>query len=145
VAATPAAVFAVLADPARYADWVVGAREIVGWDHHWPAPGSWFRHHSGVGPAAVGDHTTVLAADPPAELVLLAAFGPLGAAEVRLRVAPSATGSLVTLEERPVSGPLAAVRGARLLDLAIQARNAESLRRLRRLAEAGAQPPGRHR
>jgi hypothetical protein len=112
--------------------------EVVGWDHHWPAPGSWFRHHSGVGPAAVGDHTTVLAADPPAELVLLAAFGPLGAAEVRLRVAPSATGSLVTLEERPVSGPLAAVRGARLLDLAIQARNAESLRRLRRLAEAGA-------
>jgi uncharacterized protein YndB with AHSA1/START domain len=141
VAAAPAAVFAVLADPAGYADWVVGAREIVGWDPDWPAPGTSFRHRSGLGPAAVADTTTVLAADPPAELVLLAAFGPLGAAEVRLGVAASAAGSLVTMEERPVSGPLAAVRGARLVDLAIQVRNAEALRRLRHLAERRFPPP----
>jgi hypothetical protein len=142
VAAAPAAVFAVLADPARYADWVVGAREIVGWDAGWPAPGASFRHRSGLGPATLDDRTTVLHADPPAELVLLAAFGAFGAAEVRLRAVPAAAGSLVTLEERPVSGPLGAVRRARLLELAIAARNAESLRRLRRLVES-AGPPSR--
>lgn len=76
----------------------------------------------------------VLAADPPAELVLVACFGPVGAAEVRIRVDRSGAGSLVTMEERPVSGPLGALRSARLLDLAIHVRNAESLRRLRRLA-----------
>jgi hypothetical protein len=138
VAAPPAAVFAVLADPARYRDWVVGAKEILAADPGWPGPGARFRHRFGLGPAAVSDVTTVLAADPPAELRLLASFGPFGAAEVRLRVAPSPAGALVTMEERPVSGPLGAVRGARLLDLVIHARNAESLRRLRRLAEARA-------
>jgi hypothetical protein len=81
-----------------------------------------------------GTGAAVLAADPPAELVLVACFGPVGAAEVRIRVDRSGVGSLVTMEERPVSGPLGALRSARLLDLAIHVRNAESLRRLRRLA-----------
>jgi hypothetical protein len=53
---------------------------------------------------------------------------------------PSPTGSLVTMNERPVSGPLGALRGARLIDLVIQARNAEELRRLRRLAQARPRP-----
>jgi uncharacterized protein YndB with AHSA1/START domain len=135
VAAPPSVVFAVLADPARYPDWVVGAKEISSFDHDWPAPGASFRHRFGLGPAAVSDVTTVLAADPPAELVLVACFGPVGAAQVRLRVDRSGAGSLVTMEERSVSGPLGAVRGARLLDLAIHLRNAESLCRLRRLAQ----------
>jgi hypothetical protein len=140
VAVPPSVVFAVLAHPARYRDWVVGAKEIRGFDHRWPAPGASFRHRFGLGPAAVSDLTTVLAADPPAELVLVACFGPVGAAEVRIRVTPSAAGSLVTMEERPVSGPLGAVRGARLLDLLIHVRNAESLRRLRRLAQGQGEP-----
>jgi uncharacterized protein YndB with AHSA1/START domain len=140
VTVPPSVVFAVLADPARYRDWVVGAREIRGFDHDWPAPGASFRHRFGLGPAAVSDVTTVLAADPPAELVLVAGFGPVGAAKVRIRVDRSGPGSLVTMEERPVSGPLGAVRGARLLDLAIQVRNAESLRRLRHLAQGQGKP-----
>ena len=140
VAAPPSVVFAVLANPARYPDWVVGAKEISSFDHDWPAPGASFRHRFGLGPAAVSDVTTVLAADPPAELVLVACFGPVGAAEVRIRVDRSGAGSLVTMEERPVSGPLGAVRGARLLDLAIHLRNAESLRRLRRLAQGQGEP-----
>lgn len=140
VAAPPSVVFAVLADPARYRDWVVGAKEIRSFDPDWPAPGASFRHRFGLGPAAVSDVTTVLAADPPAELVLVACFGPVGAAEVRIRVDPSAAGSLVTMEEQPVSGPLGAVRGARLLDLVIHLRNAESLRRLRHLAQEQGEP-----
>jgi hypothetical protein len=57
------------------------------------------------GTARVTDSSTVLAADRPAKIVLLASFGPLGVAQVRIRVAPSAAGSLVHMEERPVSGP----------------------------------------
>jgi uncharacterized protein YndB with AHSA1/START domain len=140
VAVPPSVVFAVLADPARYRDWVVGAKEIRGFDHDWPVLGASFRHRFGLGPAAVSDVTTVLAADPPAELVLVACFGPVGAAEVRIRVDRSGAGSLVTMEERPVSGPLGALRSARLLDLVIQVRNAASLRRLGRLAQGQGEP-----
>jgi hypothetical protein len=63
---------------------------------------------------------------------------PQGGAEVDPK--RSGAGSLVTMEERPVSGPLGAVRGARLLDLIIQVRNAASLRRLRRLAQGQGEP-----
>jgi hypothetical protein len=42
------------------------------------------------GTARVTDSSTVLAADRPAKIVLLASFGPLGVAQVRIRVAPSA-------------------------------------------------------
>jgi hypothetical protein len=49
----------------------------------------------------------ILAADPPSEVVLLASFGPLAGAQVRIRVTPLAAGSLVHMEERPVSGPKA--------------------------------------
>jgi Polyketide cyclase / dehydrase and lipid transport len=140
VAVPPSVVFAVLADAARYRDWVVGAKEILSSEGGWPVPGASFRHRFGLGPAAVSDLTTVLAADPPAELVLVACFGPVGAAEVRLQIDPSGAGSLVTMEERPVSGPLGAVRGARLLDLIIHLRNAASLRRLRRLAQGQGEP-----
>jgi len=58
--------------------------------------------------------------------VLLASFGPLGVAQVRIRVTPSAAGSLVHMEERP-SAALGALRAACLLDLVIQTRNAELL------------------
>jgi hypothetical protein len=58
--------------------------------------------------------------------VLLTSFGPLGAAQVRIRVTPSAAGSLVHMEERP-SAALGGLHAACLLDLVIQARNAESL------------------
>jgi hypothetical protein len=82
----------------------------------------------------------ILAADPPAEVVLLASFGPLARAQVRIRLAPLAAGSLVHMEERPVSGP-----SARFVPRACStwsSRPATPIRRLRRLAEVQQRPQG---
>ena len=59
---------------------------------------------------------------------------PVGVAEVRLELAPEGSGTRVTMTEHPIGGPILRFAN-RLLDLLIHARNAESLRRLGRLAE----------
>src|SRR5206468_4771289 len=62
--APPKRVFAVLADPASYAYWVVGSRKIRDADDDWPAVGSAFHHVVGVWPFEVRDHTVVEAVKP---------------------------------------------------------------------------------
>jgi uncharacterized protein YndB with AHSA1/START domain len=60
----PEQVFAVLADPAAYADWVVGSDTIRDADPTWPAVGSKFHHRVGIGLLKVNDHTEVVEVDP---------------------------------------------------------------------------------
>ena len=48
--APPERVFAVLADPRCYPEWVVGSKEIRAADPGFPAPGTRFHHTVGVGP-----------------------------------------------------------------------------------------------
>ena len=43
----PSRVFAVLADPTTYPDWLVGAQAIRDVDPAWPAPGAKFSHRIG--------------------------------------------------------------------------------------------------
>jgi hypothetical protein len=145
----PEAVFAVLRDPRRYPDWVVGAKRIRGFDHDWPEPGSEFHHAVGAGPAEVKDKTAVVSADEPVispgtpgdgELLLRARAMPLGVAMVRIRVSEETggeqKGSRVVMEEWPSEG-LGARLNNPLLDAAVHLRNAISLRRLRNLVESG--------
>lgn len=131
--ASPTQVFDVLLDPWRYADWVVGAKEIREVDPDWPAVGSRFHHTVGVGPISTDDATKVEAIDAPRHLVLRAFVKPLGAARIVLDVEPEEGGSRVTMEEEPVEGP--ATAGGVVVDGALALRNVESLRRLRHLVE----------
>ena len=105
-------------------------------DPNWPAVGSRFHHRVGTGPLTVKDHTEVLQVDPPHRLVLRARARPLGTAKVEMVLEPRDGGTHVTMIE--VAGdPLSKLALNRLTDRLVHHRNVESLRRLRRIAEAG--------
>lgn len=134
MAVSPAAVWDALADARTYGDWVVGSKRIRTADIEWPAPGSRFHHTVGVGPLSLDDHTESLEADPPSLLRLRAKARPLGTAQVTLELTPSADGTFVRMTENPDG--LSAVLGINpVVHLLTMARNAESLRRLERIAE----------
>jgi len=135
VDAPPEHVFAVLADPHRYAEWVLGAARVRDADETWPAPGSLLHHSTGTGPLTIDDSTEVVECAAPRRLVLLARLGPLGAFRVELDLVPAGDSStLVTMSEAPVEGvsKLAGPVG----DAAGAVRNKLSLRALKQLVEA---------
>ena len=136
VRATPAEVYAVLADGWRYGDWVTGCKRIHAVDPAWPAPGSRFHHAFGVGPLAVDDTTSVLEAEPDRRIVLQVRGKPMGVGRVTIELRPAAEGAAteVVMEEHPVRGVAKALDNP-LLDGLVKVRNAESLRRLRNLVE----------
>ena len=129
-------VFAVLADPRSYGDWVVGSDTIRDADPAWPAAGSRFHHRVGVGPLKLDDHTEVLEVDPPSKLVLHARARPLGTAKVSLLLAPHGDATHVTMREE-AGDPLSRLAINPLTDRLVHHRNVESLRRLKRIAETG--------
>src|SRR4029079_10369801 len=61
-------VFAVLADPWAYADWVVGSDRIREADPEWPEVGSEFHHVVGVWPLKSHDYSYVEAVEAPRHL-----------------------------------------------------------------------------
>jgi uncharacterized protein YndB with AHSA1/START domain len=128
----PSQVWAVLADPWRFADWVVGAKVIRAVDADWPALGSRFHHRFGVGPLTIDDSTVLEAYEPQRRMVLRARARPTGVARVVIELVPTADGTEVHLEEHPVSGFAKTVDNPVLRALVV-ARNHRSLRRLARL------------
>ena len=134
-AAPPEAVFAVLADPYTYDTWVVGCKEIRGVERGWPESGSTFHHSVGMGPITVKDSTSVTESAPPDRLVLRARARPTGVARVEFDLAARDGGTEVTITEVPVEGPPALLHNP-VQDWLIDRRNRETLRRLKRLAEA---------
>jgi uncharacterized protein YndB with AHSA1/START domain len=128
-------VWAVVADPRTYPDWLVGAVEILSVDDDWPRPGTEFRHRVGLaGPITTQDTTSVVDVEKPRLLVLEARARPFGRAHVEIEVRATGGGSEVAMREgmlpplkplTPFAQPL------------IQARNKESLRRLSKLPELG--------
>jgi len=132
--APPERVYAVLADPRCYPEWVVGSKEIRAADPGFPAPGTRFHHSVGVGPLAVRDHTAVLASDPPRLLTLEAHARPFGSATVRLELEPRQAGTRVTMIEDP-SGCTTPLKYLPAMHLLTRVRNCESLRRLQALVE----------
>ena len=142
VEAAPQIVYDVLSDPSTYQYWVVGNKRVRDSDERWPAPGTEFHHTVGIGPLATRDKTTAVESDPPHRLVMRARAMPIGVALVTLELQPHGSGTRVTIEEHPVEGPMAKVWNP-VLDRLTWLRNVESLRRLKRLAEAragGARP-----
>ena len=122
-------VFAVLADPWTYPDWLVGAKEMRSVDAGWPAPSSSFHHRVGLaGPLTIADSSTSLAISAPTMLELEVRARPAGRARVTFHLATLTSNKTeVAFSEEPLGltrllAPLAAV-------LSIP-RNARSLKHL---------------
>jgi uncharacterized protein YndB with AHSA1/START domain len=140
--APPEAVFEVLSDPRTYSHWVVGSRAIHSADPEWPAPGAVFEHTQGFGPVAlVRDTTCVLQSTRPALLRLRVQARPLWVAHVTLRLTARDGGTHVVMEEEPAAW-WSTVTLNPLTKPFLRLRNAESLRRLKRLAEGADAVPG---
>lgn len=139
IQAPPERVWAVLADPHTFDDWVAGAQNVRDADESWPAVGSKLHHRTGVGPLAVDDETTVEVCEAQTRLVLLAQVGVTGAFRITLEVRPAGTGTTLSMQEEAVEGIAAHVPGT---DSALRVRNDISLERLKALAE-GTRAAGR--
>jgi uncharacterized protein YndB with AHSA1/START domain len=135
IPASPERVFAVLADPDAYGDWVVGSDAIRDADPTWPEVGSRFHHRVGFGPLKVNDHTEVIAMEPERRLELHAKARPLGTARVALDLERRGGGTLVTMVE-DAGDPLSRLLFNPLTHVLVRRRNDESLRRLEQLATA---------
>ncbi len=137
IAASPDEVFATLANPENYGNWVVGSDAIRDADPSWPKVGSRFHHRIGFGLLKVNDHTEVLEVTPPHRLVMRARARPLATAEVTMLLTACDGGTRVTMIE--VAGdPRSRLALNRVTDPLIHLRNLEALRRLRRIVETGA-------
>jgi len=134
IEAPPEAVFAVLADPERYEDWVVATSETSAAAGRWPEEGSSLRYRVGVGPLTVSDVTEVVESDPPSRLLLRARMHRLGETAIALELEPDGSGTRVVMTEEPVEGLVDAVHN-RVSDAVLSKRNVLTLSRLRTLAE----------
>jgi hypothetical protein len=134
IEADPDAVFAVLSEGWFYSNWVVGTSHVRAVQDAWPAAGSKLYHASGVWPVVARDETVVEQTQPGRLLVLLARGRPLGEARVRIELAPSGTGTRVTMHEAPVAGPGKWLHNP-LAEMVLTRRNTESLARLTALVE----------
>jgi uncharacterized protein YndB with AHSA1/START domain len=136
MAASPDEVFAALANPENYGDWVVGSDTIRDADPAWPKVGSRFHHRIGFGLLKVNDNTEVLEVEPPHRLVMHARARPLGSAKVTMLLTAHDGGTDVTMIE--VAGDrLSGLALNRFTDPLIHLRNREALRRLKRIVETG--------
>jgi hypothetical protein len=136
----PDTVFTVLAEGWFYSNWVVGTSHVRAVQDTWPAAGSKLYHATGVWPVVARDETVVEEVEPGRLLVLLARGRPLGEARVRIELAPTGTGTTVTMHESPVAGPGKWLHTP-LTEMALTRRNTESLARLTALVERHTQPP----
>ncbi|MFF1420882.1 SRPBCC family protein [Streptomyces sp. NPDC058280] len=125
----PAAVWAVLEDGNRYADWVVGTARSRPADGTWPELGSTIEYQVRLGPWTVGGHTVVRRYEPPHRLELEAYSGPLGTARIAIEVQPWGQDTLVVVDEHPLRGPGGAVHNT-AVDTLIQIRHRSMLGRL---------------
>src|SRR5690242_21505764 len=104
-------VWETLADGERYAEWVVGTRDILAVDDHWPAPGAALRYVVGFGPFRLEDRTVVRVREEPGILELEIKAGPFGAIRVAIELREWGEGTLPILDEHPLKGISAGLHG----------------------------------
>lgn len=122
-------VFAVLADPETYPDWLFGAANIRDADDNWPSPGSVFHHTVGVRPFAIADTTMVRDVEPDRSLTLSVRARPLVTAEVEFRIIADGDRCVLTMQEEP-SRRLIGNLVRPIMDPVTHVRNHRSLRQL---------------
>lgn len=130
----PGAVWAVLADPHRYGEWVVGTSESKPLDHSWPEKGARLRYTVRLGPWSAQGTTTVRHQVSGKELELEAAFKSLGTARVFLQLRPWGEETLIVCDEHPLRG-LGGTLHNPVSEAALQLRHRGMLARLARLVE----------
>lgn len=143
---SPADVWAVLSDPERYGDWVVGPDKSVPLDGSWPETGSRLRFTLRAGPWSGDGTTTVRHSEPCRELELEAAFKALGSARIFLQLRPWGDGTLVICDEHPLRG-LGGTLHNPVTEVLLQLRHRGMLARLAKVVEgerAGADAGARH-
>lgn len=133
----PDDVFRVLGNAWLYPARVVGASRMRDVDATWPQPGAELHHSVGVWPFLLDDTTVVEEWSPPDRMVMRARGWPIGEARVTLRVRSYGGGTMVRIDEEPVSGPATMVPSL-LTTPMLRWRNSETLHRLAYLAEGGA-------
>ncbi|MFF4449769.1 SRPBCC family protein [Streptomyces sp. NPDC001502] len=101
---SPQAVWAVLADPTLYGEWVVGPSESTPLDQLWPEVGSRLRYTVRLGPWSTEGVTTVRHRETGRELELEASFKALGTARIFLQLRPWGAETLVVCDEHPLRG-----------------------------------------
>jgi uncharacterized protein YndB with AHSA1/START domain len=132
---SPAAVWAVLADPRLYGNWVLGASSTRAVEGPWPEPGA-VLHHSQM--LVIRDTTTVLESVPDQRLLLEARARPLVVARVEILLVPDGDGTQVELHEEAI-GWIGGLLPRPLTEPALLLRNHVAAKRLKRLAEIGVQ------
>ncbi|QYX82500.1 SRPBCC family protein [Streptomyces akebiae] len=136
---SPQAVWDVLADGSRYAEWVVGTSAAEPVRGQWPQVGSAIAYEIRVGPVRLSNETVVRYCDEASELGLEARAGVLGTARISLLLRPWGPYCLVIADEHPLQGV-----GGKLhnvgVEAVIQLRHRTMLARLARLCEAQGAP-----
>ncbi|MFI5669794.1 SRPBCC family protein [Streptomyces sp. NPDC051704] len=132
----PHAVWAVLADPTLYGQWVVGPSESTPLDQFWPEVGSRLRYTMRLGPWSTEGVTTVRHRQPGRELELEASFKTLGTARIFLQLRPWGEETLVVCDEHPLRG-LGGTLHNPAAEALLQLRNRGMLARLAGLVERG--------
>ncbi|QGZ51269.1 SRPBCC family protein [Streptomyces sp. QHH-9511] len=132
----PEAVWAVLADPSRYSDWVVGTSNSKPLDGDWPEVGSRLLYTVRIGPWSGDGETVVRRCVPGAELELEAFAKGIGSARIALDVRPWGEETLIICDEHPLRG-LGGRWHNTLSDAVIQLRHRDMLGRLARTVENG--------
>ncbi|MDJ0462374.1 SRPBCC family protein [Streptomyces sp. H27-C3] len=131
---TPEAVWEVLADGSRYADWVVGTSRTRPRGSDWPKVGASIEYMVRFGPWKAKGETTVRLSEWPRVLELEADSGPLGTARIAIEIRPWGEHALVIVDEHPLGGPGGALHNS-AVDAVLQLRHRSMLARLAKVVE----------
>ncbi|MFE5613687.1 SRPBCC family protein [Streptomyces sp. NPDC056543] len=135
----PQAVWAVLADPSRYGEWVVGPSQSTPLDEFWPDVGSRLRYTVRLGPWSTEGTTTVRHVVPGRELELEAEFKAVGTARIFLQLRTWGEETLVVCDEHPLRGLGGALHNS-VTETALQLRHRGMLARLAKVVEQDRAP-----
>ncbi|MFD6109051.1 SRPBCC family protein [Streptomyces yangpuensis] len=130
----PRRVWAVLADPNLYGEWVVGPSDSTPLDDSWPRTGARLRYTLRLGPWSAEGTTTVRHQEAGKELELEASFKSLGTARIFLQLRPWGEETLVVCDEHPLRG-LGGTLHNPVSEAALQLRHRGMLARLAKIAE----------
>ncbi|MEV7680086.1 SRPBCC family protein [Streptomyces sp. NPDC088341] len=142
VRSEPSAVWAVLEDPSRYADWVVGTACSAPGEGPWPEVGSSLSYTVRVGPKEFHGSTVVRRYEPPRWLELEARSGPFGTARIAFDIRSWGDETLLIVDEHPLRGFAGAVHNL-AIDALLQIRHRDMLARLAKVVERESAADGR--
>jgi hypothetical protein len=141
---SPQAVWAVLADGTRYAEWVVGTSSSEPVRGQWPQLGSALGFEVRFGPLRLTNETVVRRHVPGEALELEALAGPLGTARIAIETRPWGDHCLVIVDEHPLRGAGGMMHNV-AVEALIQIRHRAMLARLAKICEREAAEEERRR